>query len=261
MAAPITAIGPILRVTERELRFFRSTWRATSFTLFGAPLLYLVALGIGLGGLIEERESLGGLDYLDFIVPGMMVGAAAQLAAGSGLWPIMAGHRWLGFHRAMVATPIEPTSIVGGLLVWLAIRSTAQATVFLIVATLLGGVGSAYAVLAIIVAGLTSAAVAGPLMAYTATCDSDKAFDPIMRIVVAPLYLFSGTFFSAEALPIGLQWLVRVFPLWHGIELARAATTGHPSTWPLWANLVVLLIWVGGGWYLARRTFTTRLAS
>ncbi|MEM9652170.1 MAG: ABC transporter permease [Actinomycetota bacterium] len=256
-----TQLRPPLRVAEREIRFFATTWRASSFTMFVAPALYLVAMGFGLGGLIEAPDSLDGLAYQDFVAPGLMVAAAAQLAAGSGLWPIMAGHRWLGFHRAMVATPISPSSVVSGTLLWITGRSVVQSVVFLVVASALGAVGSWWAFLALVAAGLTSAAFAAPLMAYTASVDSDQAFDPIMRIVVGPLYLFSGAFFPTEALPVGLLWLVRLFPLWHGIELARTATTGQAGDWPWPANLGVVLVWLIGGWYLARRTFTTRLGS
>lgn len=250
-----------IRVAERELRFFGATWRATSFTMFVAPALYLVAMGFGLGGLIEAPDSLKGLDYQDFVAPGVMVGAAAQFAAGSGLWPIMAGHRWLGFHRAMVATPIAPVSVVSGTLLWITGRAVTQSAVFLVMAVVLGAITSWWAFLAVLVAGLTSTAFAAPLMAYTASVDSDHAFDPIMRIVIAPLYLFSGAFFPTDALPIGLLWAVRVFPLWHGIEMARTATTGEAGDWPWPVNLLVVLIWVLGGWYAARRTFTSRLGS
>lgn len=249
-----------LRVTRRELSFFQKTWKGVSFTMFVAPSLYLVALGVGLGGMIDEQVvDLGGLDYLSFVVPGLAVAGAVQIAGGSALWPVMAGHRWIGFHRAMVNSPIDPHAIVSGYLLWLAARSTAQASVVLAVGAALGGVHGWWALLAPPAAGLAAAALAAPLMAYTATCDSDKAFDPLMRVVVTPLYLFSGTFFPVDRLPEALAWGVRLFPLWHGIELARALSTGTGPTWPPVASLAVVLAWAGGGWWAAQRTFTERL--
>ncbi|MGF1598121.1 MAG: ABC transporter permease [Acidimicrobiales bacterium] len=247
------------RVTEREIRFFAATWRANVVTLFGVPCLFLVALGIGLGGLIDDRASLDGLDYVTFLTPGLMVGAAAQLATGTGLWPVMAGHRWVGFHRAMVTTPIRPSSIVAGLIGWVGVRSAAQAGVVLSFAVVLGAVTSPWAVAAVAIAALTAVAFAAPTMAYAATCDSDRAFDPIMRVVAQPLYLFSGAFFPADTLPLGLRGLMACFPLWHGIELARWATAGRSPSWSPGLHLVVIVVWAAGGWLVARRTFAARL--
>lgn len=255
MTLPLT-----LRVTERELRFFGRTWKGTVFTAFTAPVLLLLALGVGLGGLVGERPDLGGVPYLDFLTPGLLVAAAAQLAGGMSLWPIMAGHRWLGFHRAMIATPIGPRQVASGYLAWLLTRAVAQGALFALVAAALGGIGSWWGVLAPLVGGLTAAAFAAPLMAYTATCDSDRAFDPIMRILVTPLYLFSGSFFPTAQLPTVLELAVRLFPLWHGIELARRATASVDSTYPIGVHLAVLLAWSGAGLLVARRTFTQRLA-
>ena len=254
-----SSVAPALRVAERELRLFGVIWKGQVFTIFVGPSLYLIALGVGVGGMIRDQQSLDGLEYLDFVVPGMLVGAAFQLGSGSGLWPVMAGQRWLGFHRAMVASPISPNAIASGYLMWLFARSAAQATVVLIVGALLGGVGSAWAPFAVPVAGATAIAFAAPLSAYTASVDTDRAFDPIMRLVVVPLYLFSGVFFPADSLPTLLQWLVRAFPLWHGVELARAATTGTGGALLLLVNVVVLGAWIGAGWSAARRRFTRRL--
>lgn len=259
MIARTTVLPPILRVTEREIRFFLTSWKGTAFSTFAAPVLLLVALGVGLGGLVADRPSLAGLSYLDFLAPGLAIAAAAQLGAGMALWPIMAGHRWLGFHRAMVATPVGPAQIVPGYLLWVALRGTAQATVFLGVATLVGGVDSFWGLAAPLVGGVTAAAFAAPLMAYTATCDSDRAFDPIMRVVVTPLYLFSGAFFPTSQLPDAVATLARVFPLWHGIELARWATTGSRGATAPVVNVAVLAVWIGAGYALARSTFTRRL--
>lgn len=254
-----SAVALVLRVTEREVRVFASVWRGTVFSTFVAPLLFLVALGIGLGDLITRPESLGDVPYLQFIAPGLMVGAAAQMGAGLSLWPIMAGHRWLGFHRAMVTSPIQAPHIAIGYLLFIGLRALSQGAVFVVGAAVLGAVGSGWAPVAVPVAALTAMAMAAPAMAFTATQDSDRVFDPIMRVGVGPLYLFSGVFFPSESLPIVLEWFVRLFPLWHGVELARAATAGQASTWPTAVHLAVMAVWLVGGVLIARRTFVGRL--
>lgn len=249
-----------LRAAEREWQFFRRIWRRTVFTTFASPILLLVALGVGLGGLIDDADRrLGGLGYLEFLAPGLAVAAAVQLAAGLGLWPIMAGHRWIGFHRAMAMTEIAPRQIATGYLVWITARSTLQAAVFGVVAAALGAVSSPLGILAAPIAGLTAGAFAAPLIAYTATCDSDASFDPIMRLGATPLYLFSGSFFPLDQLPVALQVVAQLFPLWHGIELARAATTATAPAWHPLLHLTVITLWLVAGILTARRTFTKRL--
>jgi lipooligosaccharide transport system permease protein len=252
-----------LRSVERSARVYRHLWRGDAFSSFVSPLLYLGAMGIGLGGLVDARsQGVDGLTYLQFVTPGLLVATALQMAAGDSLWGVMAGTKWIRHFHAMVAAPLGPTDVYLGSLGWTAIRLTAAATVFLFVATLLGGVLSAGAVLAIPFAVLTAAAVAACLMAYAAGQEEDGNFGLIMRLLVLPLFLFSGTFFPVDQLPAGLRPFVWLSPLWHGIELARAATTGrwdalgpvlvavHLS---LLTGLLVLGAVVGG------RAFTRRL--
>lgn len=270
-ASPTTGAGSsggiraAVRVAERELTFLRVAWKGVLFTFFIFPLVYLVGIGVGLGGLIEEdpasREAIGGISYLAFVAPGILVGTMAQFGAGSGMWPIMAGHRWLGYHRAMTATPIAPATIPTGLVAWIFVRTLLQAIVFLAGAAALGATGSWWALLASPIAGLAAATFAAPLMAFAAASDDDAAFDPLMRVVIAPLFLFSGAFFDVDVLPSALAAVVKVFPLWHGIELARHAMAGSPGEWPIPANLAVMVAWAVIGWLVARRTFTKRLES
>ena len=100
---------------------------------------------------------------------------------------------------------------------------------------------------------------AAPVAAYSASCDSDVAFDPLMRLGATPLYLFSGTFFPTDQLPLLLEWATKLFPLWHGVELARMATTGS-GRWLAAVHLLVLLGYVATGFAWGRATFARRLS-
>jgi lipooligosaccharide transport system permease protein len=134
------------------------------------------------------------------------------------------------------------------------------AAAFLLVAALLGAVPSAWGVLAIPAAGLCAAAFSSLLAAYSIGLDSDLSFPMIMRLGVLPLFLFSGTFFPVSQLPAGLRPLAVFSPLWHGVELARAATTGTFDAGPDLAHVAVLLAVVAVGAVLGVRRFTRRLS-
>ncbi|MEM9133956.1 MAG: ABC transporter permease [Actinomycetota bacterium] len=260
-AAARPSLRRVGRAAERELRHYRRSWVASVFSLFAAPLLFLVTLGYGLEGLVEEPESFGGLSYLEFVAPGLLVGAPVLAAGNSGLWPIMAGHRWLGFHHAMVASPIRPAEVALGWLVWVGGRALVQATVLLIVASALGAIGSIRAVAALPLAVVTAVAFTAPLMAFTARQDSDRWFDPISRVGIAPLYLFSGLFFAVESLPLLLRVVVAIFPLWHAVELSRWLAAGLAPAWSPLLHLAVVLAWLIAGGRAAQQAFAWRLRS
>ena len=89
----------------------------------------------------------------------------------------------------------------------------------------------------------------------------DHSFDPIMRILVTPMVLFSGTFFPVEQLPVVLEFAVKVLPLWHGVELARDATSGTIEAASAIGHVAVMVAYFVLGWIWARREFTRRLTS
>jgi lipooligosaccharide transport system permease protein len=134
-------------------------------------------------------------------------------------------------------------------------------TIFVAVASVFGAFTSWWVLLAIPVGALTGLAFSVPLFALTASLESDNAFGIVYRFIMTPLMLFSGTFFPVDQLPLLLQPVAWVTPLWHGVVLARDAATGTPPGWVGAAHLAVLLAYVGVGWVLAHRQFTRRLAS
>ena len=257
MAAPT-----ILRVVEREFVVWRRLWRATVFSAFLSPVLYLAAMGLGLGDLVDQgAQPVKGMTYLEFVSPGLLAASAGLLAAGESMWAVLAGLKWLRTFHAAVATPVQPSDVFGGRLLWVACRVAMSSCVFLVVAALFGGIPSAWGILAVPAAVLGAAALSAPLQAFAATQETDVTFPVVMRLGVLPLFLFSGTFFPVDRLPDWLQPLCWLSPLWHAAELCRAATTGMGlPAWEFLAHVAILAAFVAAGWVWGVRTFTRRLS-
>ncbi|HEX5587594.1 MAG TPA: ABC transporter permease [Acidimicrobiia bacterium] len=252
--------APVMRVLEREWVVWRRLWRGSTFSYVVAPLLFLAAMGLGLGDLVQKGSGdVAGVSYLDFVTPGLMAASAVMMAAGDSLWPVMAGVKWMGTYHAAVSTPIESADVYVGKLVWTGARTVMSATIFLIVAAVLGGVPSIWGVLAIPATVLGALAISAPMVAWAVTQESDGPFAVVMRIVVFPLFLFSGTFFPVSRLPDSIEWIAFLSPLWHAVELCRGATTGGETgantLGAVVVHVVVLAVWIAVGAYYGVRTF------
>jgi lipooligosaccharide transport system permease protein len=254
----------VLRVVEREARIFRHLWRGPVILGFVTPVLFLVGMGLGLGELVDDgggtgSADLGGVEYLAFVAPGLLVASAMQVAAGEALWPVMAGKKWMGTYHAMVATPLEARDVVGGLILWTGLRASLSGSAFLAVATILGAVASPWAPFAVAASVLCAMAVSSLVASYSVGQESDLSFAPVMRVGVIPLFLFSGTFFPVEQLPSAIRPLVALSPLWHAVELARGATTGVIDPVEAVAHVLALLGFLAVGWLWGSRRFTREL--
>ncbi len=253
---------PMIRVVEREALVYARLWRGLAFSTFVQPALYLAAMGIGLGGLVKAHTgSVDGLTYLDFIAPGLLAASAVQLAAGESLWPVLGGAKWMRQFHGVVATPIGSGDLYGGFVLWTAVRSMLGAAAFLLIAAVIGAVPSVWGILAVPAAGLCSAAFCAVLAAIAIRVESDASFPMIMRLGILPMFLFSGTFFPINQLPHALRSFAAASPLWHGVELARAATTGQFDAAAITVHIAVLVGCIAAGAYFGVRGFRRRLSS
>jgi len=248
------------RVLQRDLLVYRRTWRGSLFGSFLTPLLYLTAMGIGLGQLVAAggTTTLGGVEYLHFLGPGILASTCMQTASFESTYPIMGKISWRRNYEAMLATPLQVPQLLIGELAWIGFRLTTIAIVFLVVLTMFGIPRDPMALLAIPAAALTGLAFAAPIIAFSATRHNDSGFAALFRFVINPLFLFSGTFFPVDQLPDPVEWVAALTPLYHGVALVRGAVLDLlPASWPI--HLGYLLVFLVATAWLANRLLTRRL--
>lgn len=253
-----------LYVAEHRLLGMRAYAQTIIATSIGNPLVYLFALGVGLATLVDQNivNTHGpGVSYLVFVAPALLASAALTVATEECTYPVLMGFKWNPIFFAMNATPITGPQIVNGLVISVLARILPTVTVYYLFMLVFGAVPLISGVLSILVATFTGMSIGLVIMAYTATITEDKGqLAMIMRFGITPMFLFSGTFFPLESLPIYLQWIGWISPLWHGTELGRVATYGLAE--PAWLTVIhiaYLLAFAVFGWISTRRTFIRRL--
>jgi len=271
----MTATGPAALVTrtrrwgswyvaEHRLRSLRTYTQTVFVTAIGNPLIYLYALGVGLATLVDGNaggSGVTGVSYLAFVAPALLASAAIAVATDEFGYPIMLGFKWNPIFFGMNASSIQPGQIINGIVISVAIRMFVTCVIFFLFMLVFGAAPGPFGWVAVVVALLTGLAFGALFMAYSATLIDDSGqIAMVMRFVILPMTLFSGTFFPLSVLPPYLQWIGWISPLWHGTELSRVFAYGLAE--PLWLS-VVHVVYLAGllfvGWALARRITVRRL--
>lgn len=249
-----------LRV-EGHWIWFRRYWTSSLYSLGLQPVLFLAAMGLGFGSQVRPGAATGGLSYLHYVAPALLVAALVQNAVSESSWPVLSGFKWQKDFVAVTATPVTPGQLLGGQLIWVALRIGIAGVVYAVVALAFGAWLNAGVLLVVLVGILTGLACATPVMVMAATTyDEGERFSSLFRFVVIPMVLFAGTFFPVEQIPLWLRWLAWISPLWHGNELARGATLGGLDPLPALGHLAFLLALFAVGGLAARHFFYRRLA-
>lgn len=257
----LTARVPALREFGYWMRRYRRIWRGTVVMSVANPLLFLAAMGAGLGKLVDANHSahLAGTPYLDFLTPGLLAASAMQNGFVEGAFPVFQSAGAKGNYPAAAATPMRPGDILAGHLLFVTFRVLLSGLLFLAVVVPFGVMGPGRALLAAGPVLLTGLAFATPLMAYAVLTDRQSRLNGLYRFVVMPLYMFSGTFFPVAQLPHWLRTVAACTPLYQGVELTRGAALGGISATAAAVHTGYLLVLVAAGVHAAGRTYTRRL--
>jgi lipooligosaccharide transport system permease protein len=256
-------MAPVMAL--REFRFwltnYRRTWRGSIYSSVLNPVLYLGAMGLGLGTLVDAHGTarLGGISYLTFLAPGLLAATAMQTGMGESTYPVLASVKWLKTYQAAAASPLRPADIFHGHLLFTTMRLAMNCSIFLFVMAAFGAVRSAWVLATIPVGMLTGLAFAAPVEAWAITRATDRSFAMLYRFGLIPLFLFSGTFFPVSQLPAWARPVAYATPLWHGVALCRSLSLGSVEAAGALAHLGYLAVLAAAGIAAGNRTYRRRL--
>lgn len=237
---------------------YRRLWKTIIFRDFLDRLLYLLAFGFGMGGIMSASH---GGHYLAFLVPGIAASNGIfvmTMAMTFGVWERSQSQK---LWQAWLATPIRLPDILAAELLYASLRAMPSILILYLLAATLGALPSVWGALAsipvLLLANLTFGALA---LCFTAHIRRTLHFAYVNTLWTTPMFLFSGVFFDMSHAPVPLQWLSQLSPLTHVLSLVRPLVLGEPiSILTALMDITILLLLLAGAYSYARYRFTKRL--
>jgi lipooligosaccharide transport system permease protein len=237
----ILSIPPVsrraIKVWDRNLTVFIRTWQVNFFPPLVEALLYLFAIGMGIGSYVKEIE---GIPYVTFIAPAILAIAVMNSAFFECTYGSFVRMYYQKSFDAMIATPLSIEDVIAGELLWGATRSVIYVVLMLPVLAVFKVISLPLALLAIPLAFLGGLMFAGIAMCFTAITPGIDTLNYPSFLFITPMTLFSGTFFPLTLLPAALQYFaLAVLPLTHLVAVMRMFTQATVS--PV---LLLHLVWI-----------------
>jgi lipooligosaccharide transport system permease protein len=229
--------GNVWKVWRRNFDVFMKTIRVNFLPSLIEPILYLLALGLGLGGFVQP---IGGVPYVNFIAPALV---AISIMYGSFFECTYASFVRMYFQKtfdAIIATPVSVEEVIAGELIWGATRATINSTTVLAVVAAFGLISSPLFLLVPLLAFLGGLLFSSIAMCFTAVASNIDFFNYPAFLFVTPMFLLSGTFFPLSTLPLAVQTGVQIFlPLKHVVSITRGLVLGSVE-----ASMLLSLVWI-----------------
>ncbi len=233
-----TSPASVYRVWRRDfLQFKKSIWVNLTWIVL-EPLFFLVALGYGLGSYVTN---IGGVPYSEFYFPALLCNTAMMVSFFESTYGSFSKLTYQRTYLTMILTPIEPTEIVYGEILWGATKGFLSAVGVAIVASLFGHVNSFMIIPGLVIIFILALLFSALGMIFTSIVKNyDGIIYPSSGLIV-PMSLFSGTYFPIEQLPHPIKYLSYLLPLTHGVAAVRALLLNLPKD-PIFAIHILVLI-------------------
>ncbi len=219
--------GNVRAVFSRGVKATWGTNWAIMVSGFVEPVLYLIAMGIGLGSLVGEIAGPGGepIAYAAYIAPALLAVSAMNGAVYDSTWNVFFKLNFAKLYEGMLYTSLGPLDVALGEILLALLRGAMYATGFTAVMGVMGLITSPWALLMIPASVVIAFGFASFGMAITSYMKTFQQMDWI-NFVMLPMFLFSATFYPLSVYPEPIQWFIQALPLWHGVELLRQLNVG-----------------------------------
>ena len=249
----------VLRVWERNLTVYRQNWQISFLPPILEPLLYLTAFGIGIGSLVGKVDFAGQeVSYAAFIAPALIAFNIMNNAFFENTYGSYVRMYYQKTFDAMMATPLSVEEIITGEIVWGATKSLIATVIMLIVISLFGLIRYPEGLLIIPLAFLWGLAFGSIGMFFTSIIHHIDLFNLPFFLFITPMFLFSGTFFPIENLPVWAQSVAMILPLTYLVDVTRNFCYGRFSPDMIW-SLAYYVIFTAAFYTLALYKMRRRL--
>ncbi len=208
-----------LYVWRRNFTAYKAYYGSSLLGNIGEPILYLFAMGFGLGGYIKSIE---GMPYINYIAPGLIVTSSMYSAVFECTFVSYTRMTVQRTYDSMLATPVSIPDLVGGEILWGATKSLISASVMLLVMTIFGlytpSLGAVGILLAVLATGVLFASAA---LCFSAIAPSYEFFNYFFTIGIAPMFFLSGVFFPLDSFPQVVKWFAVILPATHSVVIMR----------------------------------------
>jgi lipooligosaccharide transport system permease protein len=227
----------VWKVWTRNKDVFMKTYKTNFLPSLIEPVLYLLALGFGLGGFVQP---INGQSYIQFIAPALV---AVSMMYSSFYECTYASFVRMYFQKtfdAIIATPVTIEEVITGEILWGATKSLINSSIVLAVIVAAGLVPSPLFLLIPPVSFLVGLLFSAIAMCFTAISPNIDAFNYPSFLFITPMFLLSGTFFPLTSMPQFLQVITQlVLPLTNAVAVTRALALGS-----LQLSLLLNLAWM-----------------
>jgi lipooligosaccharide transport system permease protein len=234
-------------VWRRNLLVWRKLAVASVLGNIADPLLYMIALGYGIGSFIPE---IGGMTYIAFIGTGMVCQSAMFTSSFEAMYSAFSRMHMQRTWEAIINAPLSLDDVLFAEWIWCASKAVVSTTAILAVIMVLG-YGHSWLALWIVPLGFLVGLTFGAFgLVMNALAPSYDFFTYFFTLVLTPMLLLSGVFFPVDQMPAVLQGVANFLPLKHAIDLARPLLMGTiPSN--ILLHVAVLLAYGVAAYYIA----------
>jgi len=231
-----------IRVWQRHFKVYTKLYKSSIALNFVEPILYLLAMGFGLGAFIKE---VNGMPYMKFIAPGLIASSSMFATASECTYGTYIRMTYQKTFDAILSTPVNLNDLVAGEMLWGATKSIFYGTAITIVLSIFGLIDSPLIILVVpllFISGLIFAETAVIAAAIVPGIDS---FSYFFTLLLTPSFLFSGIFFPLDTLPPLVTSIAFFTPLYHIVNICRALAAGSLGTviWDIvWIMTVAALL-------------------